>query len=165
MRHILTSVVLLVLLFPALAMGGEVTWVTRDDLVVTDGLHYKKFTDVPFTGKVTGKSQGSIKDGKQTGPWVRYRADGQLWSKGTFKDGKEDGPWVSYWDNGRIHEKGTYKDGEKDGPWVSYWKNGQLWSKGTFKDRKLDGPWVGYDEYGTVNEYLTGTYKDGVKVD
>jgi hypothetical protein len=55
MRHILTSVVLLVLLFPALALGE-----TMDDLVKRDGLHYKKFTDVPFTGEVTGKKQGSL---------------------------------------------------------------------------------------------------------
>ena len=55
MRHILTSVILLVLLFPALALGE-----TMDDLVKRDGLHYKKFTDVPFTGEVTGKKQGSF---------------------------------------------------------------------------------------------------------
>ena len=64
MRHILTSVVLVVLLFPALAFGE-----TMDDLVFLDGLHYKKFTDVPFTGEVTGRFQGSIKDGKLEGPW------------------------------------------------------------------------------------------------
>ena len=87
MRHILTSVVLLVLLFPALAFGE-----TMEDLVETDGLHYKKFTDVPFTGKVTGKSQGS------------------------FRNGKKDGPWVTYWDNGRLDSKGTYKNGKADGP-------------------------------------------------
>jgi hypothetical protein len=55
MRHILTSVALIVLLFPALALGE-----TMDDLVKRDGLHYKKFTDVPFTGEVTGKKQGSL---------------------------------------------------------------------------------------------------------
>ena len=52
MKRILTSMVLIVVLFPALALGGEVT---MDDLVERDGLHYKKFTDVPFTGKTTGK--------------------------------------------------------------------------------------------------------------
>ena len=84
MRHILTSVVLLVLLFPALAFGE-----TMDDLVVTDGLHYKKFTDVPFTGKVTGKEQGSFRNGKRDGPWVLYNLDGTVDEKytGTFKDG------------------------------------------------------------------------------
>jgi len=88
MRHILTSVVLLVLLFPALAVGGEVKF---EDLVITDGLHYKKFTEVPFTGKVTGQYQGRIKDGKKHGPWVSYHDNGQLLGKGTYKDGERDG--------------------------------------------------------------------------
>ena len=88
MRHILTSVVLLVLLFPALAVGGEVKF---EDLVITDGLHYKKFTEVPFTGKVTGQYQGRIKDGKKHGPWVSYLDNGQLLGKGTYKDGERDG--------------------------------------------------------------------------
>jgi hypothetical protein len=60
-------ILLLTLLFPALAFGE-----TMKDLVVRDGIHYKKFSDVPFTGKVTGKSQGLLKDGKKHGPWVSY---------------------------------------------------------------------------------------------
>ena len=59
MNHILTSVVFVVLLFPTLALGEEVT---MDDLVETNGLVYKKSTDVPFTGKVTGKEQGTFKN-------------------------------------------------------------------------------------------------------
>jgi len=39
--------------------------VKLDDLVKREGLHYKKFTDVPFTGKVTGERQGSFKNGKR----------------------------------------------------------------------------------------------------
>ena len=65
----MTSVVLLLLLFPSLTMGGEVT---IDDLDYRDGLYYKNFTDVPFTGEVTGETQGSYKDGKRDGPWVLY---------------------------------------------------------------------------------------------
>jgi hypothetical protein len=47
----------LVLLFPSLVLGDTVDW---DDLVEnpSDGLYYKKFTDVPFTGEVTGQEQG-----------------------------------------------------------------------------------------------------------
>ena len=41
--------------------------VTVEDLVERDGLIYKKFTDTPFTGKVTGKEQGSYKNGKRGG--------------------------------------------------------------------------------------------------
>ena len=49
MRHIFASIALIILLFPTFALGE-----TMKDLVVMDGLYYKKFTDVPFTGKVTG---------------------------------------------------------------------------------------------------------------
>ena len=129
--------VLIVLLFPALALGGEVKY---EDLVKTDGLHYKKFTDIPFTGKTTGKIQGS------------------------FRNGKEHGPWVIYHENGRISYKGTYKNAKKDGPWVSYWNDGQLKWKGTYKDGERDGPWVGYNKDGTVDEEETGTFKDGMKI-
>ena len=69
MRHILTSIALVILLIPSVALGEVVT---IDDLVKRDGLHYKKFSDVPFTGEVTGKGQGSFKGGKQEGPWWTY---------------------------------------------------------------------------------------------
>ena len=74
----------MVLLFPALAFAE-----TMDDLVERDGLHYKKFTTVPFTGKVTGKTQGSFRNGKEDGPWVFYTKDGTVseWLTGTWKDG------------------------------------------------------------------------------
>ena len=75
MKHILTSVVLLVFLFPALASGEEV--VDWDDLVERERIFYKKFTDVPFTGEVTGKKQGRLKDGVKDGPWVYYYENGQ----------------------------------------------------------------------------------------
>ena len=112
-----------------------------DDLVEREGLYYKKFTDVPFKGEVTGKEQGKL------------------------KDGKKDGPHVGYWKNGQLSYKGTYKDGKRDGPWIRYHDNGQLWRKVTYKDGKKDGPWVGYNEDGTVYEKWTGTFKNGEKVD
>ena len=112
MRHILTSVVLLVLLFPALALGGEVA---MDDLVYREGLFYPKFSEVPFTGKTTGKEQGSFKKGKLDGPWVWYYDNGKLRAKGKYKNDAKDGPWVEYNRDGTVWEKdtGTYKDGVK----------------------------------------------------
>ena len=98
MRHILTSVVFVVLLFPSLALSEEVTF---DDLVEREGLFYKKFTDVPFTGKTTGQEQGTYKNGVLDGPWVWYYDNGQMWEKGDYKNGKMDGPWVFYDENGQ----------------------------------------------------------------
>jgi antitoxin component YwqK of YwqJK toxin-antitoxin module len=93
------------------------------DLAEREGIYYKKFSEVPFTGKVTGKTQGSFRNGKKHGPWVKYHDNGQLYFKGTYKDGKEEGPWVYYDDNGTkrfsteryLWDEGTgiYKNGVK----------------------------------------------------
>ena len=133
MRHILTSLVLVVLLFPSLASGETVKW---DDLIYREDLFYKKFTDVPFSGKVTGRFQGKIKDGVREGPWVRYHKNGQSLSKGTLKNEEKEGPWVYYYENGQLWFKGDYKNGKWEDPWVNYHKNGQLWYKGAYKDGK-----------------------------
>ena len=45
----------------------SVSWsndVDSGDLVKRDGLYYEKFTNEPFTGNVTGRTQGKIKNGK-----------------------------------------------------------------------------------------------------
>jgi hypothetical protein len=85
MRQILASMVLVVLLFPALAMGGEVK---LKDLVITNGLYFKKFTEVPFTGKVTGKEQGRLKNGKRVGVWIEYDGNGRVSKEVTYENGK-----------------------------------------------------------------------------
>ena len=125
--------------------------VKYEDLVKLEGLHYYKFTGEPFTGKVTGKTQGSFKNGKRYGAWVIYHDNGQLWAKGTYKNDKRDGPWVFYYKNGQLESKGTFKDGERDGPWVFYRENG---------DEDLTGA-------SSTKYYVhegSGTYKDGKKI-
>ena len=115
----------LCLLFPITTFGE-----TMDDLVERDGLFYKEFTDVPFTGNLTGKSQGKIKNGKKEGPWIRYHDNGQLELKGTYKDGKREGPWVSYYKNGQLESKRTFKNGKLEGPWVRYLPDGSVSEQG-----------------------------------
>ena len=66
------------------------------ELVITKGLYYKKFSSVPFSGKVTGQTQGRLQNGKWNGSFESYYTDGQLKEKVEYKDGKRDGPWVGY---------------------------------------------------------------------
>jgi antitoxin component YwqK of YwqJK toxin-antitoxin module len=131
MKRILAPIVLLTFLFPSLAYG-----VTMDDLVYQQGFYYKKFTDILFTGKTTGRVQVTLENGVMDGPYVGYWNNGQLFNKGTYKDDKKHGPWVTYHDNGQLMWKGTYKDGKMDGSWVSYNKDGTVWGDftGTFKN-------------------------------
>ena len=83
-----------------------------DDLVKRNDLYYKKFTDVPFTGKVTGQWDGQIKNGKRKGSWIKYYENGQLRVKENYKDGNPDGLWEYFNEDGSLTRTETYKDGE-----------------------------------------------------
>ena len=85
-RLSLTLLICLFILSPNVVLSE--TW---DDLVEREGIYYKRFTDVPFSGKVTGEWQGSLKNGKEEGLWVYYYQSGTV-AKGfteTYKDGRK----------------------------------------------------------------------------
>jgi antitoxin component YwqK of YwqJK toxin-antitoxin module len=99
MKHIKT---LLTILF-ILPLSSPSWSVTFGDLMQRDGLFYKKFTDVPFTGEITGpiavdnwSEQGSVKNGKREGAWVSNYSDWQIASKGNYKNGKQSVSYVIY---------------------------------------------------------------------
>ena len=130
---------LLTILF--ISLLSSPSWsMTLGDLVERDGLYYEKFTDVPYTGEVTGQEQGSIKHGER------------------------DGLWVWYYVNGQLRQKMNFKNGYKDGAYVAYHENGQLFAKGNFKNDEEEGDWVLLKEDGTVDKEWTGTYKDVEKI-
>ena len=112
MRHAFASLVLALFLFPSLALGETVKF---NDLELRGDLYYKQATDVLFTGKVTGRIQCSLKEGKLDGPFVEYHENGKIFEKGTYKDGKKEGPWVWYTPNGTLVPQisGTYEDGKR----------------------------------------------------
>ena len=128
LRHLLA----LLLFFPVMANAVETS-----DLLKRNGLSYVKFTDVPFTGKTSGRKQITYKDGEKHGPYEVYYKNGQLEVKTTLKDGKEHGPYEVYHKNGQLKQKLTHKDGKPDGPFEMYHENGQLKMKGTVKAGKL----------------------------
>ena len=111
-----------------------------DDIVEREGVYYKKFTDVPFNGEVTGREQGS------------------------FKNGKRHGAWVWYYENGQLSWKISYNNGYFTGDSVSYYRNGQLKWKGAWKSNMREGVWVSYNKDGTVKKEYTGTFKNGVNI-
>jgi len=155
--------ILLTILF--ISLLSSPSWsVSLYDLVERDGIHYEKFTDVPFTGKVTGKQQGSFKKGIKDGAWVGYHNNGQLWNQGNYKNGVKEGAWVYYYENGQLEYKSNFKNGKKEGTWIRYWENGQIHWKGNYKNGKEEGAWVSYNKDGTVFKPWTGTYKDGVMI-
>ena len=124
--------------------------INKQDLIERDGLFYKKFTDVPFSGE-TGESL--FKNGKEI-----------IHGKGGYKNRLKEGSWVEYYDNGQLWRKGDYKNGKREGYWVTYWSNGQLYYQGDFKNDKREGSWIGYYSDGTIWQEFTGTFKNGEKI-
>ena len=114
------------------------------DLVDRHGVYYKKFNDVLFTGEIDeGLKRGSFKNGLKQGMWISRHKDGTLSKLGLYKNGKKEGLWESY----------------HDGLW-----DRQLEFKGNFKNGKKEGFWEWYTVHGDINRFLTGTFKNGVKV-
>ena len=67
---------------------------SMDDLVQREGVYYKKFTDVPFTGEIDeGLERGLFKKGKKEGSWIFYNIYGEIFFKGDFKNGEKEGSW------------------------------------------------------------------------
>ena len=48
---------------------------------------------------------------------------------------------------------------------MDYYDNGQLNKKGEYNNGLKEGLWVHYTSDGSVDEELTGTFKNGLKVD
>ena len=122
-----------------LCLSASVVWSEQlNDLFEMKGIYYNKLTELPFTGKIDGKTTGYFKNGKRDGFWLGYWENGQLQSKINYKNGKLEGSWISYHDNGQLRDKGQYNNGLKEGSWFSYFGNGQLSSKVNYKD----GIWI-----------------------
>ena len=108
-----------------------------DYLVERNNLYYKKFTNVPFTGEISGEKNES------------------------FKKGKKDGEQLSYHQNGQLENIINYKDIEWDGLYEYFYPNVQLETKTTFKNGIEEGLWEFFNRYGSLNK--TDTWENGVK--
>ena len=115
MKTLIKSTLLLLLAMSLTGCVGDFSSISSGDLVYRDGIAYKKFTDVPFSGKVTGTGNGLMKNGKKEGAWISYYSDGQLMFKGNYKNGVKEGAYAIYHPDGRLSKKwsGTFKNGVK----------------------------------------------------
>ena len=120
-------------------LTSSVSWSFEyKDLVERDGIYYKKFIDGPFTGKIEGKEQGLIKNGKKEGSWIKYHTNGYLKSKGKFENGNKEGLRIKYYSNGQLKSKGDFINSNKEGSWEWYNLDGTIDEKkyGIWKNNK-----------------------------
>ena len=158
MKHIKVLILSLIISLLSLPSWAEV--VSSTDIVWREGFYYKKFTIVPFTGKVTGLDNGRIKDGNREGLWILYHKNGQLYKRENYKNGRLDGSYEGYSNLGKLIAKGTLRNGKKDGHWEYHNVYG-LYNRSFYKDGKKHGIVKHYSERGFLTS--TETYKNGVK--
>ena len=99
---------------------------TLGELVKRDAIYYKKSSDLPFTGRITGLSEGWIKDGKPEGPWLEFHRKRKLYVKGTYNEGKREGSWSAYWPNGQLLYQAMFQNGKIEGSWNDYNHHGDV---------------------------------------
>ena len=145
---------ILICLFVSFEVRSEET--DFNDLIERDGLYYKKFTDVPFTGKVfqneinertkkiTEIHKGEIKKGKKKGKWLSFSPEGSLTNKSFYKNGLLHGKSTNFYDEG-VYSEENYKDGKLHGKSVSINKNYKTRTEKNYKNGILKN-WVEYHD-------------------
>ncbi|HBO87791.1 MAG TPA: hypothetical protein DD620_03475, partial [Verrucomicrobia bacterium] len=134
-----TPIILLSLSILLISGCGKV--VEESELKFIDGKYYPITSDKPYSGKMVSfyengqmRFYGTIHDGIEVIPFVRYYKNGQL------KESFSKNGYVEYYENGQLSEvynkkdrtlKEYYKNGQLEGSshkngYVEYYENGQL---------------------------------------
>ena len=100
-------IIIFSLLFNSLSISKDIYF---KDLLKKDGVFYEKFSDTPFTGKVTGLLEGTFKKGMKYGEFIKYYSDGKILSKINYFENRLDGSWIEYYRNGNLLRKKIFKD-------------------------------------------------------
>ena len=95
-------IIIFSLLFHSLSSSKDIYF---KDLLKKDGIFYEKFSDTPFTGKVTGLLEGTLKKGMKYGEFIKYYSDGKILSKISYIENRLDGSWMEYYRNGNLLKK------------------------------------------------------------
>lgn len=117
------------------------------ELVERDGLAYLKFSDIPFSGTVSGAYQGEYINGLRNGNWLKFHENGQLHEKGLYVSGAKHEAWKEYSDNGKVVSLKSYSNGLLHGKSTDFY-NGSISRETQF-------------QHGVALEYLDYTHDEG----
>ena len=110
MKPLFLSLLSIVYLLTASVVLGET--IDRRRLVERNGLVYKSFSPVPYSGRVTGLWLGEIVSGLKYGIWKTYWLNGSMASEGKYgQTGQKVGVWKYF--NGEGHLSSEYNYPEK----------------------------------------------------
>lgn len=158
-----------------------------DGAVKRSNLFFEAFSNVPFSGRLSGKTKdkskryyesGNILEGKKSGIWTTYYCESyscpeQISTSSydlekildvTYSNGIITGKVFEYEPNrygdNYVKRSYSYKNGKLDGLWRAYkTKSFEIIESGYFSEGKRYGEWKSYNGYGVVK----GNYIDGMK--
>ena len=87
-------------------------------------------------------------DGKPSGAWRSWYANGQMRSECFFAGPAEERPMTLWFDNGQRRMQGPAQDGVRGGHWKVWFANGQLAEEGEFVGSRREGEWQAWSEDG-----------------
>lgn len=92
--------------------------------------------------------EGSWKNGKKSGTWRFFYADGQIKSQTTFGGPRQLATMTFWHPNGQVSLQGPAIDGVRQGRWRIWHKDGTLAEEGDFVGSVREGPWKVYSDDG-----------------
>lgn len=92
--------------------------------------------------------EGSWKNGKKSGTWRCFYADGQIKSQTTFGGARQVATMTFWHPNGQVSLQGPAIDGVRQGRWRIWHKDGSLAEEGDFVGSVREGTWKVYSDDG-----------------
>ena len=110
------------------------------------------------------EEEGVYVDGEKNGLWKRYFKTGGLRSEGIYENGREEKEWKYYSQDGQIEALGGYEAGEKNGEWQLFSSTGQLSGIKTYAKGYLEGPYKAYNPEGQlrIDGFFKKSQQDGM---
>ena len=109
MKPLFLSLLSIVYLLIASVAWGET--IDRRRLVERNGLVYKSFSPVPYSGQVTGLWLGEIVSGRKYGSWKTYWLNGSMASEGKYGEGGQKvGVWKYFKGDGHLSSEYNYTE-------------------------------------------------------
>ena len=111
---------------------------------------------------VSATAQNKVdKQGRRQGHWIRTDKDGTKIYEGDFLDGKETGTFTYYYADGTVRMRNTYTEPGVKCDHEAYDEQGHLLARGHYDRRNRDGQWLFYAEDGRLVK--EASYRMGIK--
>ena len=100
--------------------------------------------------------------GKKSGLWRSWYANGQMRSEVFYAGPKEERPMTFWFENGQRRMQGPARDGVRGGHWKVWYANGQMAEEGSFIGSRREGEWQCWSEDG--KRVYVRTYQRDVRI-